>query len=96
MPKLSEYSGQYFNTKYLSRLATLALVMLFIVLSWSEGISATANAQVDAGLKRSLVVTRMMRLVQRYLCISRRPNHLSDQYLTSSAIHFPSVTTTKA
>ncbi len=55
MTKLSEYSGQYFNAKYLSRLATVAMVMLFIVLSWSKDISEMANAQVDAGLKRSLV-----------------------------------------
>ena len=55
MAKLSEYSGQYFNAKYLSRLAIVALVMVFIVLSWSKNISEMANAQVDAGLKRSLV-----------------------------------------
>lgn len=55
MPTLRKSSGPYFNARALSRLATLALVLLFVVLSWSEDISAMANAQVDAGLKRSLV-----------------------------------------
>ncbi|MES2947191.1 MAG: hypothetical protein V4858_01500 [Pseudomonadota bacterium] len=55
MPKLSEYREKYFNAKYLSKLATVALVLLFIVLSWSKDISEMANAQVDSGLKRSLV-----------------------------------------
>ena len=55
MPQLSEYRDAYFNVKHLSRLATVALVLLFIVLSWSKDISEMANMQVDAGLKRSLV-----------------------------------------
>lgn len=55
MPTLSEHSRQYFNAKQLSRLATVGLVLLFIVLSWSKDISAMAHGQVDAGLKRSLV-----------------------------------------
>ncbi|MES2582675.1 MAG: hypothetical protein V4627_08165 [Pseudomonadota bacterium] len=55
MPKLRETTAPYFNVKHLPRLAILALVLLFIVLSWSKDISALANAQVDAGLKRSLV-----------------------------------------
>ncbi len=55
MPKLSEFRGRYFNAKVLSRLVTVVLVMLFVVLSWSKDLSEMANAQVDAGLKRSLV-----------------------------------------
>lgn len=55
MPKLSEYREKYFQAKDLSKLATIALVMLFILLSWSKDISEMANSQVDAGLKRSLV-----------------------------------------
>ncbi|QTN29982.1 hypothetical protein HZ993_09330 [Rhodoferax sp. AJA081-3] len=55
MPTLRESSRPYFNAKLVSRLATVALVLLFVVLSWSKDISAMANAQVDAGLKRSLV-----------------------------------------
>ncbi len=55
MPQLSEYRDTYFNAKHLSRLATVALVLLFIVLSWSKDISEMANFQVDSGLKRSLV-----------------------------------------
>ena len=55
MPTLNQNRTQYFQAKILYKLATLALVVLFIVLSWSKDISAMANSQVDAGLKRSLV-----------------------------------------
>lgn len=55
MPTSNQNRKQYFQAKILYKLATLALVVLFIVLSWSKDISAMANSQVDAGLKRSLV-----------------------------------------
>ena len=55
MPMLNEHSRQYFNAKHLTKMATVALVLLFIILSWSKDISEMANVQVDAGLKRSLV-----------------------------------------
>ena len=55
MPTLNQNRTQYFQAKILYKLVTLALVVLFIVLSWSKDISAMANSQVDAGLKRSLV-----------------------------------------
>ena len=55
MPTSNQNRKQYFQAKILYKLVTLALVVLFIVLSWSKDISAMANSQVDAGLKRSLV-----------------------------------------
>lgn len=55
MPTLSEYCATYFKAKYIFKLATIAMVMLFVLLSWSKDISEMANAQVDSGLKRALV-----------------------------------------
>ena len=55
MHALNESPTKYLQAKTLSKLATLALVVLFIALSWSKDIGEMANTQVDAGLKRSLV-----------------------------------------
>lgn len=55
MHALNESPTKYLQAKTLSKLATLAFVVLFIALSWSKDIGEMANTQVDAGLKRSLV-----------------------------------------
>ena len=55
MPTLNQHRPQYFQAKSFYKLATIALVVLLIALSWSKDISDMANSQVDAGLKRSLV-----------------------------------------
>lgn len=55
MSTLNEPRAKFFQANALAKLATIALVVLFIVLSWSKDINAMANSQVDSGLKRSLV-----------------------------------------
>lgn len=55
MPKLSKFCAMLFKTECVFKLATIALVMLFVLFSWSKDISEMANAQVDSGLKRALV-----------------------------------------
>ena len=55
MQKLNEHSARYFEAHALSKLIAIACVLLFIGLSWSKDIGEMANAQVDSGLKRSLV-----------------------------------------
>lgn len=55
MQTLNKDRARFFETYSLLKLATIALVLLFIGLSWSKDIGDMANAQVDSGLKRSLV-----------------------------------------
>ena len=43
------------STKYLSKLTVIVLVVLVVALSWSKSLSELAGAQVDTGLKRSVV-----------------------------------------